>query len=105
MSNGSARKSFFGTVFKLLKLTTQEWLNDKTPQLGAAQAYYSVFSLAPIIRPRTPWTARSELNTAKHKDSRRLWQAGDKDQPRIDLLRSRQDRIQSHHSTWQPITR
>jgi hypothetical protein len=49
MSNSSARKSFFGTAFKLLKLTTQEWLQDKAPQLGAALAYYTVFSLAPLI--------------------------------------------------------
>jgi membrane protein len=45
----SARKPFFGTAFKLLKLTTQEWLQDKAPQLGAALAYYTVFSLAPLI--------------------------------------------------------
>jgi membrane protein len=49
MSSGSARKSFFGTAFKLLKLTTREWLQDKAPQLGAALAYYTVFSLAPLI--------------------------------------------------------
>src|SRR4029453_3434471 len=49
MSNGSAPKSFFGTAFKLLKLTAQEWLQDKAPQLGAALAYYTFFSLAPLI--------------------------------------------------------
>jgi len=49
MSNSSARKSFSGTAFKLLKLTAQEWLQDKAPQLGAALAYYTVFSLAPLI--------------------------------------------------------
>jgi membrane protein len=49
MSNGSPRRSLFGTAFKLLKLTTQEWLNDKAPQLGAALAYYTVFSLAPLV--------------------------------------------------------
>src|SRR6266536_1931150 len=49
MSNGSTQKSFFGTAFKLFKLTTQEWLQDKAPQLGAALAYYTVFSLAPLI--------------------------------------------------------
>jgi membrane protein len=49
MSNGSARKSFFGTALKLLKLTAQEWLQDKAPQLGAALAYYTVFSLAPLV--------------------------------------------------------
>ena len=49
MSNGPAPKSFFGTAFELLKLTAQEWLQDKAPQLGAALAYYTVFSLAPLI--------------------------------------------------------
>jgi len=42
-------KSFFGNVFGLLKRTFQEWLGDKAPQLGAALAYYTVFSLAPLI--------------------------------------------------------
>ena len=42
-------KSFFGNVFALLKQTFQEWLQDKAPQLGAALAYYTVFSLAPLI--------------------------------------------------------
>ncbi len=41
--------SFFGNTFGLLKQTFQEWLEDKAPQLGAALAYYTVFSLAPLI--------------------------------------------------------
>jgi len=45
----SPRKPFLATAFTLLKLTTQEWLQDKAPQLGAALAYYTVFSLAPLI--------------------------------------------------------
>ncbi len=49
MSNGSARKSIFGTALKLLKLTAEEWLDDKAPQLGAALAYYTVLSLAPLV--------------------------------------------------------
>ena len=36
-------------MFGLLKHTAQEWINDDAPQLGAALAYYSVFSLAPIV--------------------------------------------------------
>jgi membrane protein len=36
-------------LFSLLKQTFQEWLQDKAPQLGAALAYYTVFSLAPLI--------------------------------------------------------
>ncbi|HEX4706369.1 MAG TPA: YihY/virulence factor BrkB family protein [Candidatus Udaeobacter sp.] len=42
-------KSFLGNAFSLLKQTFQEWLQDKAPQLGAALAYYTVFSLAPLI--------------------------------------------------------
>ncbi len=49
MSNASPRRSLFRAAFKLLKLTTQEWMSDKAPQLGAALAYYTVFSLAPLI--------------------------------------------------------
>ena len=49
MKSRSAPRSFFGTALKLLKLTVQEWLQDKAPQLGAALAYYTVFSLAPLI--------------------------------------------------------
>jgi membrane protein len=42
-------ESIFGNVFSLLKQTFQEWLQDKAPQLGAALAYYTVFSLAPLV--------------------------------------------------------
>src|SRR5438477_7098566 len=44
-----AKKSFIGNSFSLLKQTFSEWLEDKAPQLGAALAYYTVFSLAPLI--------------------------------------------------------
>jgi membrane protein len=47
--NSITPKSFFGNVFSLLKQTFQEWLQDKVPQLGAALAYYTVFSLAPLV--------------------------------------------------------
>ena len=36
-------------VIDLFKQTVQEWLDDDAPQLGAALAYYSVFSLAPMV--------------------------------------------------------
>jgi membrane protein len=45
----ASQSSFFGNVFNLLKQTVQEWLQDKAPQLGTALAYYTVFSLAPLI--------------------------------------------------------
>ncbi|MGI9087158.1 MAG: YihY/virulence factor BrkB family protein [Chthoniobacterales bacterium] len=52
MSN--SRGSFIGTLrpgnlLAILKQTFNEWLEDKAPQLGAALAYYTVFSLAPLI--------------------------------------------------------
>jgi membrane protein len=47
--NPPASESFLGNAFSLLKQTFQEWLQDKVPQLGAALAYYTVFSLAPLI--------------------------------------------------------
>jgi membrane protein len=34
---------------RLLKTTFWHWLEDKAPQLGAALAYYTVFSLAPLV--------------------------------------------------------
>jgi membrane protein len=43
------QRNLFGNAFSLLKQTFNEWLQDKTPQLGAALAYYTVFSLAPLI--------------------------------------------------------
>jgi membrane protein len=43
------RSNLFGNAFSLLKQTFNEWLQDKAPQLGAALAYYTVFSLAPLI--------------------------------------------------------
>src|SRR5207244_2080641 len=43
------RASFVANSFSLLKQTFSEWLEDKAPQLGAALAYYTVFSLAPLV--------------------------------------------------------
>jgi len=43
------RASFLSNSFGLLKQTFSEWLEDKAPQLGAALAYYTVFSLAPLV--------------------------------------------------------
>jgi len=36
-------------TFSLLKATAFEWLDDQAPTLGAALAYYTVFSLAPLL--------------------------------------------------------
>ncbi|MFN2509212.1 MAG: YihY/virulence factor BrkB family protein [Chthoniobacterales bacterium] len=38
-----------GNLWGLFTITFNEWLEDKAPQLGAALAYYTVFSLAPLI--------------------------------------------------------
>src|SRR6266550_6018425 len=43
------RENFFPAAFGLFKQTAEEWIGDKAPQLGAALAYYTVFSLAPLI--------------------------------------------------------
>jgi membrane protein len=43
------RQRFFHRVLHLLNMTFRQWLQDKAPQLGAALAYYTVFSLAPLI--------------------------------------------------------
>jgi membrane protein len=43
---GSAHKE---VVWFLLKTTATQWINDKCPQLGAALAYFTVFSLAPLV--------------------------------------------------------
>jgi membrane protein len=48
-SSATSKSSFFPSAFGLVKQTAQEWLQDKAPQLGAALAYYTVFSLAPLI--------------------------------------------------------
>ena len=47
--SATSKTSFFPNVFGLLKQTAQEFLQDKAPQLGAALAYYTVFSIAPLI--------------------------------------------------------
>jgi membrane protein len=47
--NSQGSESFIRNAFSQLKQTFQEWLQDKAPQLGAALAYYTVFSLAPLV--------------------------------------------------------
>ena len=36
-------------AFSILKQTFYEWMDDQAPTLGAALAYYTVFSLAPLL--------------------------------------------------------
>ena len=42
-------KSDQKSIVALFKNTASEWIEDKCPQLGAALAYFTVFSLAPLI--------------------------------------------------------
>ncbi len=43
------RKSYAARVIDLFKSAAKEWVRDRCPQLGAALAYYTVFSLAPLV--------------------------------------------------------
>src|SRR5258708_30730730 len=46
---GRGDKRLLSYSVRLLKTTFRHWLEDKAPQLGAALAYYTVFSLAPMV--------------------------------------------------------
>ena len=48
-TSAASNSSFFANAFGLVKQTAQEFVQDKAPQLGTARAYYTVFSLAPLI--------------------------------------------------------
>ena len=39
----------FEQIFAILKTTASDWMEDQAPTLGAALAYYTVFSLAPLL--------------------------------------------------------
>ena len=43
------RKSPAARILGHLKSAAKEWSQDKCPQLGAALAYYTIFSLAPLV--------------------------------------------------------
>lgn len=42
-------KQSFKTGFSVLKATFSDWSDDHAPRLGAALAYYTVFSIAPLL--------------------------------------------------------
>jgi len=44
-----ASKSKLAGLVSLFRKTAEEWIQDKCPQLGAALAYYTIFSLAPMV--------------------------------------------------------
>jgi Virulence factor BrkB len=43
------RRSNRKSVVGLLRTTASQWMEDKCPQLGAALAYFTVFSIAPLV--------------------------------------------------------
>jgi membrane protein len=43
------REPYQKGIVPLFKNTAKEWIQDKCPQLGAALAYFTVFSLAPLV--------------------------------------------------------
>ena len=44
-----SEKPYEKGIVALFKNTASEWIQDKCPQLGAALAYFTVFSLAPLV--------------------------------------------------------
>src|ERR1700740_757192 len=44
-----SKKHYEKGIIALFKNTATEWVQDKCPQLGAALAYFTVFSLAPLV--------------------------------------------------------
>jgi membrane protein len=42
-------KPYRKSIIALFQNTASEWIQDKCPQLGAALAYFTVFSLAPLV--------------------------------------------------------
>src|SRR5687767_10174850 len=37
------------TAISLIKQTFSDWMEDKAPRLGAALAYYAIFSIPPLL--------------------------------------------------------
>src|SRR6202022_4633024 len=48
-ANVESEKPYQKGIVALFKNTASEWIQDKCPQLGAALAYFTVFSLAPLV--------------------------------------------------------
>ncbi len=36
-------------ILNIVKATFSEWIDDQAPSMGAALAYYTVFSIAPLL--------------------------------------------------------
>ena len=41
--------NWFRTAWGLIKQTASDWMSDNAPRLGASLAYYTVFSLSPLM--------------------------------------------------------
>jgi len=39
----------FASIWPLVKSSVSAWIDDYAPSMGAALAYYTVFSLAPLL--------------------------------------------------------
>ena len=48
-SQGKSRVSLLEAVTALLRQAGAAWLADNAPRLGAALAFYTLFSLAPVL--------------------------------------------------------
>jgi membrane protein len=49
MAAWNPRSMNFKQIRAILKRTASDWMEDQAPTLGAALAYYTVFSLAPLL--------------------------------------------------------
>src|SRR4029079_18046165 len=47
--NGQPPKGRVGTLVDLAKKSVMSWIDDYAPSMGAALAYYTLFSLAPLL--------------------------------------------------------
>jgi membrane protein len=95
----------FVTGFNIFKETLRQWLDDKAPQLGAALAYYTVFSLAPLIL-----VLLAILGLVFRHDPAGAWQKVTEqlsyflDQSAIDVIQSiAQKASQTNKSIWATI--
>jgi membrane protein len=95
----------FVTGFNIFKETLRQWLDDKAPQLGAALAYYTVFSLAPLIL-----VLLAILGLVFRYDPAGAWQKVTEqlsyflDQSAIDVIQSiAQKASQTNKSIWATI--
>ena len=46
---GARMPGIIRTAFRLLRETVSSWSNDYAPSMGAALAYYTLFSIAPLL--------------------------------------------------------